>query len=118
PVAAGKVAVAAFGFDANFCAKFAMVAQLLAGRDIEITHLGIGMGKDDPAFAWVACAGIIPALDKIGARILACLGAMNHAFLIISINCLARPSGGKRAGGTALPVIALAADFCNLDRAV
>ena len=45
-----------------------MIAQLLARCVVEVAHLGIGMGEDDPAFYWIIGAGMIPALDKLGAR--------------------------------------------------
>jgi hypothetical protein len=61
---------------------------------------------------------LIPTLNKLGARSFARLGTVNHAVFAIGMDGLARPSGGERAGCTALPVVALPPDLGDLDRAV
>src|SRR3546814_370160 len=48
-IAEGKIPVAAFDLETNVRAKIAAGAHRIARRLVEFAHLGIGVGKDDPA---------------------------------------------------------------------
>ena len=64
---------------------------------IEALHLGIGVGKDDPALVGLGLAGTIPTIHQLAACLLARVGRVDHAALVIGMDRLAvRPVASAR----------------------
>src|SRR3546814_6626742 len=81
---------------------------------VQIAHLGIGMGEDDPRLIRRGDALGIPAVHKIGAGQLTRLGRLHHAMRLIGMDRLACPARRQRLGRVALPVLALPAYLGDL----
>jgi hypothetical protein len=76
------------------------------------------VGEDDPAGIGIGHAISIPAIDQVFARLFARLGGVDMASVLIGRQRFVGAAGGKLARGIALPVLGLAADGGDLDRAV
>src|SRR3546814_6895948 len=94
--------------------QLAGVAQPIARGQVQIAHLGIGMGEDDPRLIRRGDALGIPAVHKIGAGQLTRLGRLHHAMRLIGMDRLACPARRQRLGRVALPVLALPAYLGDL----
>src|SRR3546814_3374019 len=90
-VASGKIPIAAPGLDANIVTKLARRVHPVARSFVEIAHLGIGVGENDPAGPGVRPPVTIPTFDQFAARRLARFGSMDHIPLRI---------GGDRFAGS------------------
>src|SRR3546814_8857632 len=113
-VAGREVPRAALGRHAHVRPQLAGVAQPIARGQVQIAHLGIGMGEDDPRLIRRGDALGIPAVHKIGAGQLTRLGRLHHAMRLIGMDRLACPARRQRLGRVALPVLALPAYLGDL----
>src|SRR3546814_8782191 len=68
-VAGCKTPVSAPGLDANIAAQFARRVHPLACHIVKLTHLGIGVGEDNPAGIGVRLPVAIPAIDRKSTRL-------------------------------------------------
>src|SRR3546814_4026900 len=68
-----------FPYTTLFRSQLAGVAQPIARRLIQIAHLGIGVGEDDPGLVRIGEALRVPAVHQLAPRSLARLGRVDHA---------------------------------------
>src|SRR3546814_13954525 len=73
-VAAGEVARAPLRRYTHVLPQLAGVAQSIARGLVQIAHLGIGVGEDDPGLVRIGAALRVPCVDQLGPRSLARLG--------------------------------------------
>src|SRR3546814_1499964 len=73
-VAAGEVARAPLRRYTHVLPQLAGVAQPIARGLVQIAHLGIGVGEDDPGLVRIGAALRVPCVDQLGPRSLARLG--------------------------------------------
>ncbi len=78
-------------------------------------HLVIGLGEDHARCVRRGRAVAVPALDQIGARMVALFGNMDKAVLLTGADRLARPLGCELACRHTLPVLTLTANVGDLD---
>src|SRR3546814_2258045 len=100
------------------CPQLAGVAQPIARRLIQIAHLGIGVGEDDPGLVRIGEALRVPAVHQLAPRSLARLGRVDHAVRLIGMDRLASATRRQRPRGVALPVLMLPANLADLGRAM
>src|SRR3546814_3603960 len=81
---------------------------------VQIAHLGIGVGEDDPGLVRIGAALRVPCVDQLGPRSLARLGRVDHAVLLIGMDRLAGAARRQRPRGVALPVLMLPANLVDL----
>ena len=99
-------------------AQLANVAQSIARSQIEVAHLGIGMGENDLALAGIGATLRVPCIDQLGTGLLARLTRVDHAKRRISVDRLACPACRKRLRRIALQVFALSAYLGDFGRTV
>src|SRR3546814_18157981 len=78
-VAAGEVARAPLRRYTHVLPQLAGVAQPIARGLVQIAHLGIGVGEDDPGLVRIGAALRVPCVDQPGPRNPARLGPGYHA---------------------------------------
>ncbi len=115
PVAGRELARGALSLDGHVLAQRASLAQPAPRRQIEIAHLVIGVGEDDPALIRLGDALAVPALDQILAGLVAGVGDMDHSARLIGGERLAGAAGGQMPCSVALPVFMLATNLGDLD---
>ncbi len=115
-VAAGELPRAALGRHAHVVAQFARRAQPIARGQVQVTHLRIGMGEDDPGLVRIGAALRVPSVDQLGPGLLARVRRLHHAMRLIGMDGLAGPARRQRPRGVFLPVLMLPANLADLGR--
>jgi len=117
-VAAGEVAWPPLGRHAHVRPQLAGVAQTFARGLVQIAHLSIGVGEDDPRLVRIGKPLRVPAAHQLAPRSFARVGRVDHAVLLIGMDRLAGAARRQRLRGVALPVLMLPANVADFGRAV
>jgi len=117
-VAIGELARAPLGRHAHVMPQLASVAQPITRGQVQIPHLDIGMGEDDPGLVGMGKPLRVPAVHQLAPRSQARLGRMGHAMLGIGVDRLAGAARRQRPRRVLLPILMLPANFADLGRAV
>ena len=117
-IPAGEVARAALDRHMHLVAKISGSMHPLARCLVEYTDFVVGVGEDDPALVGHHLPLAVPAVDQIGAGLLAGLGLVHHAAGAVGLKRIAGFAISEIAGGFALPILALTAHFADFRPAV